>query len=236
MTVLSVPQHHRIARITGLTLLLTIVIGIVSSMTLSQGIDVNMTADIFGTAESMQTAEMRLRGRAYLSLFIFMLELLSAAGLSLLLRRHGSLCAVWSLTLSVGASVLGVLGAMFALNVAGMISDPQFARTAGQEPYMALIGLQVLSDYTSFHLALIGGSAANAGFFYLFWASGLIPRLISGWGIFASGFVVIAIVARDFIPALGSNGITMAFIICNLIAIVSLGVYLLIKGVRVRAS
>ena len=50
---------------------------------------------------------------------------------------------------------------------------------------------------------------------------------------FASAFVVVAVVGRDFIPMLGSNVITGAFLACNLLALLMLGFYLGIKGVRI---
>lgn len=232
MTVLTLCQTRRIARLTGWSLLMMIILSIIASMTVSKGLDVNLSADIFGTSDAMKDAPLRLRGHGYLSLYMFMVEMLVAAGLFLMLRRHGPLWAWWSLLVSIGASALGLMGAMFAMNVAGMLGDPQFAQSAGQSGAQALAASQVLSDYTSFHLALIGGSAANIGFFYLFWSSGLIPKLIAGWGVFASGLVMAIITARDFIPELGANAITMAFMLCNLIAIISLALYLIIKGVR----
>ena len=71
-----------------------------------------------------------------------------------------------------------------------------------------------------------------AGFFLLFLKSALIPRLIAGWGLFASLFVGVTIVARDFIPLLGDGAITAAFMISNLVAIIATGIYLSIYGVR----
>ena len=97
---------------------------------------------------------------------------------------------------------------------------------------MMLTGLQATFDYTSFHLSLVLASAANAAFFWLFWRSEMIPRLISGWGVFASLFVASAIVIRDFIPIVGHFGVTASFMLSNLIALVATGLYLLIKGVR----
>ena len=96
-----------------------------------------------------------------------------------------------------------------------------------------LAGIQATSDYTSFHLSLVISCVAQAGFFFLFLRAGLIPRLISGWGVFASLLVSTVVVARDFIPALGNSGLTMAFMLGNLVALLSLSLYLGIKGVRV---
>lgn len=77
-----------------------------------------------------------------------------------------------------------LLGAMFAMNAAEFASDPAYTTMVNEAQRLMLAGLQATSDYTSFHLGLIISSAANAGFFYLFIKSGLIPKLIAGWGLF----------------------------------------------------
>lgn len=71
-----------------------------------------------------------------------------------------------------------------------------------------------------------------AAVFYLFLKSQLILKLISACGIFASLFVAIVIVARDFISVLGHNAVTGAFMISNLVAILALSLYLSINGIR----
>jgi len=223
---------QRVARSVGWSLLATIILGILTAIFISGGIDVNMSADITGTAENMLEAETRLRAKAYLGLLSFALEALICVGFYLLLRKSSALLAGWSLFVKLAAASLILLGAVFAMNAAQIGSNDVFTSLTDESGRLRLSALQATSDYTSFHLGLILSSAANAGFFYLFLKSNLIPKLIAGWGVFASLFVAITIVARDFIPMLGHNGITAAFMLSNLIALVSLGLYLGLKGVR----
>ncbi|MEP3891064.1 MAG: DUF4386 domain-containing protein [Hellea sp.] len=224
------PQN--LARITGWTLIASIGLGILSAMLIASGIDVNMTADIAGTAENMLGAETRLHAKAYLGLLAFALEAMIGVGLYLLLRKFGPLLAGWSLFVNLAAATLMLLGAVFSMNAAHIGGNDAFAALTDESGRLMLSGLQATSDYTSFHLALILTTAANAGIFYLFLKSGLIPKLIAGWGLFASIFVVAIVVARDFIPALGHGSITAAFMISNLVALISLGLFLGLKGVR----
>ena len=49
---------------------------------------------------------------------------------------------------------------------------------------------------------------------------------------FASLFVAIAIVLRDFVPVVGHSGVTAAFMVSNLIALLSTSIYLAVWGVR----
>ncbi len=228
-------QTENLSRNIGWSLIASIVIGILASMTISSGIDINLSADIAKTAENMLQAEHRLHARAYVTLFSFMLQAFISVGFYLVLRTHGQALATWALAVGISASLLSLTGAMSAMNVALLAENSAFETLTSDAQRLMLAGMQVTSDYTSFHLSLVLSSLANAAVFYLFLQSKLIPKLISGWGVFASLFVAFTIVGRDFIPALASNTITGAFMLSNLIALLALGLYLSPKGIRKRA-
>ncbi|MGP1352177.1 MAG: DUF4386 domain-containing protein [Parasphingopyxis sp.] len=222
-----------VAKWVGWSLLATIIVGVLAAVFVVSDIDINLSADVAAVADSMLEAEQRLRAKAYIALLTFGLDVLIAVGLFLILRSAGPLLAGWSLFVGLSASILVLLGAVFALNAAELAGDRAYDAMTGDTRLM-LASLQATSDYTSFHLGLILGSLAKAGFFYLFLKSRLIPAIIAGWGLFASLFVAFTIVTRDFVPLLGHGTITAAFMISNLIALVSTGLYLAIWGVRSR--
>ncbi len=221
-----------LARIVGLSLLAPIVVGLAAIPLLAPGIDLNLSADVIATAQNMLEAETSLRAKAYLALLTFAFEVVFALGLFLLLRPTQQLLAAWSMIVSLGGALLVLLGAVFHMNAAQIAGNAAYSAMASEEQRLLLTGLQATSDYTSFHLAIVLSSVSKAGFFYLFWRSQLIPRLISGWGVFASLFVASAIVIRDFAPVVGHFGVTASFMLSNLVALVALGLYLAIKGVR----
>lgn len=221
-----------LARCVGITFLMGIIIGIVTAVFISAGIDINTSADIQATAENMMSAESRLHAKAYIGLLGLLLEVIATIGLFLLLCRYGPLLGWTALALSLVAATLILLGAVSAMNAAEIASNTSFLAALTPDAQIALLRVQVTQDYTSFHLSLLISTAAKAIFFYLFLKSALIPKLIAGWGLFASILVVTIIILRDFIPALGSDAITVAFMVSNLIALVATGLYLSIKGVR----
>ena len=221
-----------LARRVGIVWLSTMVIGVLASIFLGQGININLSADVEAVATAMLDAETRLRGMAYVGLLVFALELFVSVGLYLLLKAAGPLLAAWSLATRIIGGLVSMLGAVFLMNSAEIASRPAYAVLADSADRLLLSGLQATTHYTSFHLAIVLSSAAQAGFFWLFLKSARIPKLIAAWGLFASIFVVSTIVLRDFIPALGHNAITMAFMLSNLIALVSTGIYLAAKGIR----
>ena len=227
-------NYQTVANTTGWMLLGSIFLGILTSVFFAKGIDINLSADVVATAENMLGAETRLHAKAYMGLFLFSMSVAVSVGFFLLLKNHGRLLAQSSLYISIGGAILGLLGTVFAMNAAQIAGNPAYQALADVDQRHLLTGIQATSDYTSFHLGLILSTMANAGFFYMFFRSGLLPKIISGWGMFASLFVVIAIIARDFIPALGHDMISMAFMLSNLIALLSTGLYLGIKGVRTR--
>lgn len=225
-----------LARRVGLAWLATILIGILATLLWGEGIDINLSPDVEAVAYAMLDAETRLRALAYTGLLIFALDLLVSLGLFLLLRSTGVLLAAWSLSARVMAGLVSVLSSVFLMNAAEIASRPAYTALADEADRVLLNGLQATSNYTAFHLAIVLSSAALAGFYWLFLQSQLIPRLIAGWGLFASLFVASTIVLRDFIPALGDNAITLAFMLSNLIALLSTGFYLAVKGVRTKPT
>ena len=229
-------EQKKIAQHVGWAMLFSLVIGILSALFVVQGIDINLSADIKATAANMLEAETQLRAKAYIAAFLMIFEVLIAYGMFMLLRQKGPLLAAVSLIVGLATSILSLDGAVFALNAAEIGSNSAYTTMTDDGQRLMLAGLQATSDYTSFHLALILSSISKAGFFYLFFTSHMLPKIISGWGIFASLFVAITIVARDFIPMLGHGNITAAFMVSNLIAIVSTGLYMSIKGIRESSS
>ena len=232
MQVTDTPDFQVIAHWVGWSLLATIVIGMAAAFTVAAGIDINLSADVTATARNMLDAELQLRAKAYIAALLFALNAVVSVGLYLLLRRSGQLLAGACLFVTLGAAGLALLGAVFALNAAEIASNPAFSGADAGAQRLLLASLQATSDYTSFHLGLVLSTAAQGGFYLLFLRSGLIPKLIAGWGLFASAFVVVAIVARDFIPALGNHAVTAAFMLCNLVALVAAGLYPGLLGVR----
>lgn len=221
-----------IARIVGGSLLAAILVGVITALTVGEGIDINLSADVVATAQNILEAETQMRARAYITLLNFGLSVVVGIGMFLLLRASGPLLAGWSLIVGLGAALLVLMSAVFNLNAAEIAGDPAYSKLAIEKQRLLLTGLQATSEYTSFHLSLVLSSVSNAGFFFLFLRSGLIPKLIAGWGVFAFLFVATMIVGRDFIPMLGHDYVTMAFMISNMIALFSAAFYLIIKGVR----
>lgn len=220
------------AKIMGVALLAGIIVGIIGAMTVSAGIDINLSADVEATARAMLEAETRLHAKAYVGLLLIGLQLIFVFAVYRLLRDAGPLLAGWSVGVGLVSIALGLFGVVAAMNAAELAGAAAYQTLASGEQRLLLAGLQATTDYTSFHLSLVMSSAANAAIFVLFLRSGDLPKIIAGWGLFASLFVVGALVTRDFIPIIGHDLVTMAFMVSNLVALIATGLYLTIWGVR----
>lgn len=220
------------ARLTGIALIATIALGIIMALTVLQGIDINLTADFVATPAAMMEAETSLRVAAYLSILGFALNSLVTIGLFVLLRQTSPVLALWCLCMGVTAAFMTLMGGVFTMNAALLAGNEGLATLADASQRTLLTSLQAATNYTAFHMGLIISSLSMAGYFWLFFKSRQIPSLLSGFGIYASLFVAIAISLRDFVPFLASNAVTGLFIVCNLIALVALGIYLAIWRVR----
>ena len=74
--------------------------------------------------------------------------------------------------------------------------------------------------------------AGSTLFAYLLFKSRYVPRLLAGWGLFASPLLAVGSLATLFNPWFAANA-SMASMIPMFFYEVPLGVWLLVKGVRV---
>lgn len=214
------------ARVTGLAILGTIVLGLLSAWIGSDGTDPNQTGDIVAAAQAFGEQEGSLRARAWLGVPGTLLSLISAAGLYLLTRAVQPMLALAALLASATAATIGAIGVTSAL-VAAILVDRQ---GGGADPG-ALQALAAL-DYAAFHLALVLGALGSLAYFSLLYRAKLVAQIIAVLGIAASAAVAVIVGVRDFVPVLGHDTLTIAMLAANFLATVSLGFYLALKGAR----
>ena len=86
----------------------------------------------------------------------------------------------------------------------------------------------------AFNIGFVFLGLGSAVFSYVWWKSGYIPRLLAGWGIFASSLMAVASLAIIMFPGLSVLGLThmMPMGLYEF----GLGFWLLIKGIRQPAT
>ena len=86
----------------------------------------------------------------------------------------------------------------------------------------------------AFNIGFVFLGIGSAVFSYVWWKSGYIPRLLAGWGVFASSLMAVASLAIIMFPGLSVLGLThmMPMGLYEF----GLGFWLLIKGIRQPAT
>lgn len=229
---MTMTPAHGVARATGAALLLIIVFGIIGSVFVADGININLNPDTRETLDQMRTAVDRVYGRVHITTAIAILELLVAAGLYLLVRDHAPLVGLLSLLTSVLAVTMSLVAIAGTLAIANTLASDSLGNTLNATQLEPILAAFTITEYSAFHLGVVLNATGKAGFFWLLARFRLIASPIAWWGFAASVYVVSMMVGRDFIDALGSGAITLSFMLGNLIALLALGVYLSLRGVR----
>jgi hypothetical protein len=86
----------------------------------------------------------------------------------------------------------------------------------------------------TFNIGFLFLGLGSAVFSYLWWKSRYIPRLLAGWGIFASSLMAVVSLALIIFPGLAAMG--MSYMMPMGLYEFGLGFWLLIKGIRAPAA
>jgi hypothetical protein len=171
------------ARVAGFLFLWLILTGVAGELTISR---------IVGSGTFAETAK-RVVASAHLyrlALSIELIETLSAAllafALYVTLKPVDKLLAQIAMYWRLGESFIG--GAGMILGFAKVrLYDPGVETGQSQ----ALLGLTREAGFAAYNISAIFFSIGSIMFFYLFFKSKYIPRILSAWGLFASVVVTI---------------------------------------------
>jgi hypothetical protein len=155
-----------------------------------------------------------------------------AAALYVLVKRVDPNLALLALVFRVVEAALGSL-----CTLSSFVAVRLYTGTAGAfVPTDSQPLVQLLTRFYSgcFQMTVIFFSAGSVLFFYLFLRSRMIPRVLSGFGIFASVLVTVLGFANLIVPKY--SGALSPGWLAILVAEVLTGLWLLIRGVNVEYS
>jgi len=110
-------------------------------------------------------------------------------------RPHGEAIAFGYLGARIVEAVLLAVGVVFLLLQLPLGRDAVDAGAAGAASLQILSNLSIEGNDFAYQIAMIGLGLGSVPFWYLFYRSGLVPRVLAAWGIagyatFASGAVL----------------------------------------------
>ena len=133
-----------------------------------------------------------------------LIETLSAAllafALYVTLKPVDKLLAQFAMYCRLGESFIGAAGMIFSFFRLGLYTSAQSAAALGPDQSQALLGLTRTAGSASVNISAIFFSIGSMLFFYVFFKSGYIPKLLSGFGVFASVVVTVMCFASLVFP------------------------------------
>jgi hypothetical protein len=158
-----------------------------------------------------------------------LLTVLLATGLYVALRPVDRNLAMMALLFRAGEAVVGAVGIATSFAVLHVALAARAATAFDPDQLGALA--RILSSGASTEIAAIFFSLGSTIFFYVFLRSTYIPKVMSAWGVFASLSYTALWFARLIVPDSPALVVYLGSLPI-LIAEVSTGLWLLIKGIK----
>jgi hypothetical protein len=185
------------ARLAGFLFLWLIITGVAGLFIGSQ---------IRGSGTFTETAK-RVVASEHLYRFALSMELIETLSAALLafalyvtLKPVDKLLAQFAMYCRLGESFIGAAGMIFSFFRLGLYTSAQSAAALGPDQSQALLGLTRTAGSASVNISAIFFSIGSMLFFYVFFKSGYIPKLLSGFGVFASVVVTVMCFASLIFP------------------------------------
>jgi hypothetical protein len=102
-----------------------------------------------------------------------------------------------ALCLELGQASVGAVTVIFSFVLLGLYTAPP---GSFQNDQLQLLAHVVSANFSGFNISMIFLAVGSAIFFYLFYKSRYIPRLLAGWGVFASVVMFVVSVAMFLFP------------------------------------
>ena len=189
MTISTIARTQRIyARLAGFLFLWLIITGL-SGLIISSRIA--GSGPFAETANRVVASEHLYR----LALCFELIETMSAAllafALYVTLQPVNKFLAQFAMYCRLGESFIGGASMIFSFFRLGLYGSSQAAGGLGADQLQALVGAMRIAGSASVNICAIFFSIGSTVFFYLFFKSGYIPRILSAFGVFASIVVTI---------------------------------------------
>jgi hypothetical protein len=222
--------QHRYARIAGFLFLWLIITGLAGELTISHIVRSGTFAE---TASRVVASERLYRVALSSELIETLSALLLAFALYVTLKPVDKLLAQMAMYWRLGESLIGCVGMIFGFAKLGLYTSPQSVGALGPDQAQALVALTRHAGSAAYNIGATCFSIGSILFFYLFFKSRYIPRLLSAIGVFASVIVTVmcfgSLIFPEYAATLQYGWAPMA------IAEVGTGFWLMLFAVRTEA-
>ena len=218
-----------IVRVAGLTYVIIIVIGVLNSIFIDARLIIY--EDINLTINNILSNEFLFRFGSTSVLILYALVMLLSVILYLILNDVNKNLALLAMVFRISEALLGITTVLISFFILGLLNNQFNVKTIENTQLnilvAALLDLRTIGLYIVLLLVGLGGTI----FFYLFYKSLYIPRILSIWGM----FTYLSMIILSFIGLLFPeypDTIEIALYGLGTLFELTIGFWLLIKGVN----
>jgi hypothetical protein len=223
---------NKIARIAGLTFLI-VVIGYTLSWTLVYA-KLIVAGDALATATNIMNHETLFRIGIASDLIIAISTLLLAWALFLILKPVNKNLALLALYLRLIEAILAIVTLSFSFITLQILNGETNSTVINPEQLQYLVGLFLNLHASASTIPMVFTGLGSIIFFYLLFKSAYVPRGLAAFGVFSYILLVIFVFFKILFAQPGSNlsNLELIFYLPSVLFEVSIGFWLLIKGVK----
>lgn len=218
------------ARVAGFLFLWLIITGLAGALTTSHIVGSGTFAE---TAKRVVASERLYRVALSSALIETLSALLLGFALYVTLKPVDKLLAQMAMYWRLGESFIGCVGMIFGFARLHLYTSSQSIGALGADQSQALVDLTRHAGVAVYNISAIFFSIGSIVFFYLFFKSRYIPRILSAFGVFASVLVTIicfgSLIFPEHAATLQYGWAPMA------IAEVATGIWLMLFAVKTQA-
>ena len=231
---ISKPQRTA-ARVAGFIFLFLMVTAFFSQVYVPSSVIVD--GDAAATARNIVSSELLFRISIAMDILIFACDIVLAVALYVLLRPVSPGLAMLAMLWRAAQATIMGMNTLSFLVVPSILSGPDDLRALSPDQLEALASAYIGAHTAGFNIGLVFLGLGSAVFSYVLYKSNYVPRVLSAWGVFANLSLAACTLAIIVLPG-AEDMLVIQFLryVPVFFFEVIAGVWLLVKGVRVRAA
>ena len=233
-TYIADESQRRAARVVGVVYLFALVFGMFAEYyVLGQLVADDNAVE---TARNIMVHERLFRLGIASNLMIFAGDVVLITALYVVLERVNRNLALLATFFRLIETTILVVAVLNDFDVLRALSGAEYLRSTEPERLAVLARLSIGSHGSAYNVALILFGCGSSVFCYLWLKSRYIPKLLAGWGLFASALVGVCVFAFIVFPEV-RNVVTIGYYTGPIFVFeLAMGLWLLFKGIRPRSN
>jgi hypothetical protein len=228
-------SQRKAARVAGLMFLLLMAGGFFSQIYVPSQVIVDGSAA--ETASAILANERLFRLGIAFDVLIFAGDMVLAVALYVLLRPVGQGLAMLGAFLRLAQATMMGFNTLNFLSALMVLEGPGELRALNTEQAQALASAYIGTHTAGFYLGLVYLGLGSLVFSYLLLKSDYVPRALAAWGVFANAVLATFTLTIIIFPGAEDTAVVaVGRFVPVFFFEVGLGIWLLVKGVRVNAA